>query len=680
MGTGIDDIEQECKICGKKCGGRRSLGTHLGRTHHTTTEQYVIDHLLDGVRPMCKCGCGAMASWNKTAVRFNDYRSGHNPTSENFSHHVKTPEQIAKRNESIRRAYAERGDEIKKKISERVTATFSDAAHEGFFSRKMLERWRDNEEFRHNFSKSQKRAWTGERGADRRRRVFTREFGRKIAKANSRRMHRCVSHAERKFVVQLRERGYVVTSTKYFEFDERTWNADAWIEQFNALIEFDGTYWHGVPSNCNSDQIVNAANDIEKNLIAKKHGLTLLRFHEGVQLDDITSPTFEALADLAYHVVVDGEVRKEGTFKFADDGATIITRENLVRLQLDGDKKTSIIEQKMLPALKRFFAAYVAYWGWFYPDPPKESLADILAQLKRLDRHDPKNVSIATVGSTWLKAFSRSYWDVDGGPAQATLDERRFEPVLRYRLGLNESKLYEYRLSDGTTVSCHETFDINLKNVRTGLIVQRNKVSWFKPHTAADVYRRFAGDCAAPTVWDPSAGFAARMLGFASVFDRGTYVCCEPATKTHADLVRLADEIQRVKPDVKFSVNRACSETFTLPPNSVDLVFTSPPYHDQERYYDEPGQCWIEHRSYDEWLCDYVLPTFTIAFAALRPGRMMVINVSPKYEQDVIVVAQRVGFDNVDTLKMSLNVDHFSRKKGTVRADRCEPFIVFKRA
>jgi hypothetical protein len=178
----------------------------------------------------------------------------------------------------------------------------------------------------------------------------------------------------------------------------------------------------------------------------------------------------------------------------------------------------------------------------------------------------------------WLKSKFKSYWHVDGGPVQSFWNERKFDKVLQYRLGLNGSKPYDYVLSDGTEISCHETFDINIKNVRFGLIVQRNAVSFFKPHAAAIIWKRALGNEQNPKVWDPSGGFGARLLGFATMYPEGSYTCTEPATLTHADLVDASKELQSILPKLQTMIVKSGSEVYVPQSNSLDCVFTSPPY------------------------------------------------------------------------------------------------------
>jgi hypothetical protein len=54
-----------------------SLSRHMGRTHHIDTGQTYVDYYLNGVWPLCKCGCGEQMKWSYQLKGFRDYTAGH---------------------------------------------------------------------------------------------------------------------------------------------------------------------------------------------------------------------------------------------------------------------------------------------------------------------------------------------------------------------------------------------------------------------------------------------------------------------------------------------------------------------------------------------------------------------------------------------------------------------------
>ena len=67
---------------------------------------------------------------------------------------------------------------------------------------------------------------------------------------------------------------------KKYELNQKQY--DAYLTDYNVLLEFDGEFWHKQSLNeCKyTFQIMNFYNDINKNEIAKKHNIQLLRIRE----------------------------------------------------------------------------------------------------------------------------------------------------------------------------------------------------------------------------------------------------------------------------------------------------------------------------------------------------------------------------------------------------------------
>lgn len=132
MNKSIKDEKQDCLECGKSCKNRRSLGNHLNLSHKEIGGQrgYVLKHFLDGKIPLCACSCGQEVSWHNFQYKFNDYVTGHNsrntPVGCFTSGFKPTPEQIEKRNKSIRQTYRRNKKELSAKIGESVSKAFKD--------------------------------------------------------------------------------------------------------------------------------------------------------------------------------------------------------------------------------------------------------------------------------------------------------------------------------------------------------------------------------------------------------------------------------------------------------------------------------------------------------------------------------------------------------------------------
>lgn len=663
MITGIQDVEQKCVICGYNCKNRRSLGNHLAKSHPEikSTRQYFDTYLLTE-KVLCACGCGKETLWKATEYRYGEYVNGHNPTGFKVKQPDFTPEQIKCRNKKIKTAYE--NPELRQKVGHAVREGLAQSGYN--FSKEWQKRWQ-NDDFRQKQYESRIESWSGLAGEERREKVFTPDFGRKISQANMKRESRRSSAAEEQFCQKLEALGERVIRSKWFNFHEKTWCADCYLPESKTIIEFDGVFWHGHDrqSDFTPKQITSMTNDLKKNKIARDKKLNLIRIKED-DFDKINS--YEDLISYAYHIVNMGEVLKEGTIKHTDD-SNIISRDTIIRMTQNND--SNFIEKTYLKLLKDYLRAYVAYWGWFYPERD-EDIVKAMCQLQKVT-----NINQSTLGSTWLKKRVHSYWLVDNGPVQNFQIDKSLENVIRYRLGLNNSKDYTYTLPDGTSYTGREIFNITMGDIRTGFIVQRMKVSWFKPAWAAAIYNKYISYIQNPVVWDPSVGFSARLLGFSSACQGGTYIGCEPASLTFADAQTVANLIGQIRPDISFHLHKSGSETIEIDEDSLDFVFTCPPYFDTEKYFDEPGQCWKDYPEKYQWIENYLVPTLTSAYVGLKCDRYAVFVVSTRLEQDIVHAGIKVGFEHISTEAFIETRDHFARANNTVSNNAKEKIITF---
>jgi hypothetical protein len=369
-------------------------------------------------------------------------------------------------------------------------------------------------------------------------------------------------------------------------------------------------------------------------------------------------------------MVVEGDLKIPEHFAF-------FNKESLIKNILSGSPENN---EKMMELMTEFLNIYVSLVGWFYPrfESDEDSHIALMKSVENIKKNR-EILNMSNEGSTWLKNNIHSFWDVDIGPQRMFFNEKTLRAVLAYRFGLNNSKPYKYTLSNGETVYCNEVFDITFKNIRTGFLVQRNKVSWFKPSWAAYIYNKYSGS-EAPVIWDPSIGFSARLLAFCSLYNKGTYIGTDPAIKMCEDARVVSKQIKSLglsKVDV--SINQMGSELDNIPfeNDSLDLVFTSPPYFKIEKYYDEPGQCWKDYPTIESWVEKYLTKTFSNAYNGLKKNKHMVINITPKLKSHIIDSAVSVGFKYVSNEVIKLGRDHFDRDGD--RPGRNELFLVFQK-
>jgi hypothetical protein len=195
------------------------------------------------------------------------------------------------------------------------------------------------------------------------------------------------------------------------------------------------------------------------------------------------------------------------------------------------------------------------------------------------------NSRVNSYGNMYLKSRFNSYWESSyknsKSPIKLWTNRDAFKTVLKYRLGLNNSG---------------EVFDISLYQMIKGISATRTSISFFKPLLASYIYKTNLGDCDNPVVFDPSAGFGGRLLGFKAVYPNGRYIACEPNKQTYTELLNLVDELKLTNVELYNCKFEDFSINF-----DYDLAFTSIPYFDLETYSNP-----IKYGSFDDWKNEFM--------------------------------------------------------------------------
>jgi len=679
-----DFVNSNCRLCSQSVSNRRSLGNHLVRSHKGwNLERYVTELCLQNEIPVCACGCGQRTSWHKTKYRYNEYVTGHNNTFSKEKQPKFTNEQIQQRNEKIRQAYRTKKQEISNKISESLKVTFDCDEQRARMSNHANKLW-SNSEFRLRVSEGQRKSWRNNY-AERYAKVFTPEMRLKLSLANQNSKNQFSSKLEKFCIDSIKTAfGSNVQESFWINSKEGSKCYDVFFTKEKMLLELDGIYWHGLDraTNYTAEQLSNMANDRCKERVARENGYSLLRLalDEGTPKLISEMQNLQELFDACYHYQTPHEIIRDGRFEFQHDDQALVSKESLIAWSSE-TKGREYVTKRVKPAVIRFFQEYFESKNWLYPSCG-DSIEIVLAKLANGQRNSNSEKDFngsCKDGSSYLKASFRSYWHADNGPAVVCKDYKVLDSVVSYRMGINKSKLYEYEMPDGSKKLAQETFDLTPRNIRNGFVVQRKAVSWFPPALARDVWRWVLRDCdiRAPKVWDPSGGFGARMLGFAAAFHEGHYIASEPASMTFEDLQKLANDLNSSSFfQGNIEIFRKGSESMEITPNSLDAVFTSPPYFDREKYFEESEQCWLRYPDFASWNNFYLLPTFRIAFSALKPGKRMVINVSKDLQFAILEAARAVGFLEEEHGTFSLKRDAYARKKGKTY-DLTEPMLSF---
>ena len=208
-------------------------------------------------------------------------------------------------------------------------------------------------------------------------------------------------------------------------------------------------------------------------------------------------------------------------------------------------------------------------------------------------------------------------------------------------------------------------------------IHHRTRIANFRPTVAKALITHYS--TSGSHVFDFSAGFGGRLLG-ALALDRH-YIAVDPARSQVRGLRRMVKATRRVCRGTA-EVHQTCAEVLmpTLPSHSVDLVFSSPPYFDLERYSTERTQSYIRYPTYDRWRDQFLSVVIREAHRMLRRGGFLVLNVSNTHRCPVASDAYRQAakrFRVIRRFRLLMNAPPTDRARGCLY--RWEPVFVFQK-
>jgi hypothetical protein len=193
-------------------------------------------------------------------------------------------------------------------------------------------------------------------------------------------------------------------------------------------------------------------------------------------------------------------------------------------------------------------------------------------------------------------------------------------------------------------------------------------VSNFRPTAAAAIMEKYSP--VGGIVFDPCAGWGGRMMG-AKIINR-RYICVEPSIKTYEGLL-----CQNEFMGSKFEIYNDCAEDFVLGLD-VDLVFTSPPYFNCEKYSQEGTQSWVRYKTKEEWFNEFLVRMSNNAISKLKTGGFFILNLADvsTYQtltRDFMIWATKnPEIEFVEELRLTLS-------KGFKSGGKYEPVFVFKK-
>ena len=179
---------------------------------------------------------------------------------------------------------------------------------------------------------------------------------------------------------------------------------------------------------------------------------------------------------------------------------------------------------------------------------------------------------------------------------------------------------------------------------------------------------------------DFCAGWGGRMLGALSA--GVPYVGIDPNTVSLAANRKMAEDVCR---EFKLPVPElvcACAEDVLGQRRwRPDLIFTSPPYFNVEKYSDEETQSYKRHPTLEQWYEGFLGACIRGAHYDLVDGGFLALNVNPDMETETKRLGLESGFTYLETIGMLISKRQYKydpTKTGGTR--RTEPVLIFQKA
>jgi len=202
-------------------------------------------------------------------------------------------------------------------------------------------------------------------------------------------------------------------------------------------------------------------------------------------------------------------------------------------------------------------------------------------------------------------------------------------------------------------------------------------VNEFCPWIARDIYKKYCKD--GYVVLDPCSGWGGRTLGLAScLFKDIKYITTDPSKKTYNGLLKLKEFL---KLGNNYIYNNLPFEDLELEKESIDFVFTSPPYFDTEKYSKDEGQSYIKNSNYEMWKTNFLYVMLDKIIYCLKKERYCLLNVGKvRYPIDDDIINYLWNKYNIKCERISeFKIGGNGIGARTDNEGMGEPFIEFKK-
>ena len=224
-----------------------------------------------------------------------------------------------------------------------------------------------------------------------------------------------------------------------------------------------------------------------------------------------------------------------------------------------------------------------------------------------------KRINTGNESSNYFQQENR--WSVDGTISPGPLRTWKTEKFMTTLMGAAYTLKFP-KIDKGT--------------LRTMLGLRKYICSQFKPNAAKALYDYFD----VKNVLDFSAGWGDRLAGFYASLNTELYVGLDPRVENHPIYHKQAQYYDKLltmfekQKKVFFHDSPAEDFDYSEYNDTFDIVFTSPPYFNVERYSYDDTQSWVRYKSIGDWNKDFLHKAIEKMWPSIRSGGKLCINIS----------------------------------------------------
>jgi 16S rRNA G966 N2-methylase RsmD len=189
-------------------------------------------------------------------------------------------------------------------------------------------------------------------------------------------------------------------------------------------------------------------------------------------------------------------------------------------------------------------------------------------------------------------------------------------------------KTEQYRLTLFKALFSLKVKEINPTILRNLISLRKYIAAQFRPSAAKAIYDCFQAE----TVLDFCMGWGDRILGAHASQYVKKYVGIDPNSDLFNGYQKQFDAYDKLGKPMDYTLiqGRAEDETIKLD-DEFDLIFTSPPYFDKEKYDQSAFQSYKMYHGFESWMQNFLFKAIEVRSKNLKSGGHLVINISDIY-------------------------------------------------